>query len=390
MPPTSQGVGGPSLINPASPVNLREDLLARAVTLFGKAEVMPYEVSRFPDIFQKTLERLKTTCRNEIVGVECNTTSNLCALVCAYEDADKIRTFINENPCVAHTAWTTWRSYIFIWANVTGWRPQNCILPGCLWISDGILPAVEVAGSDHYPNGFPDTEYGSAIKSVKFSDFKWHPNLHEEFMLLRLENESGPLLQVVDQRPVLNLITASRFVITRLGLRYFYQTDSFTMVDGDGNRTSLSTNSLTKVIEDWLVKRSAKVGISASPERMVSNVIAAILKQIAIGPEEGLRRYLNECVERRIGTSVTMAELLAGYQAHCDALGAARMPPRTFYQAVTVSVKQRFGVAKSHDIGRRSPGGKETDKSGFRNLSLNGNRLDTSDTSDTSDPLNAS
>ena len=65
---------------------LSADLLARSVALFGQAEVMPYEPSRFPDYFQKLLERLKTTCQSDIVGVACNATTNLCALVLAFNN----------------------------------------------------------------------------------------------------------------------------------------------------------------------------------------------------------------------------------------------------------------------------------------------------------------
>lgn len=352
---------------------------------------MAYDASRFPDIFQKMVERLNTTCPNEVVGVECNSASNLCALVSPFGDVEGLRILLKDNMWLAHTVWTNWRGCFFIWVRVSGWRPQNCILPSCLWIADGILPAVEVAGPDYYYGGFPDTDYGSTIKQIKFSEIKWSPNLHEEFLLMRLEDEFGPLLQMSDQHPVLSLTTASRFIISRLGLRYRYQTDSFTMIDDvSGKPVILTKNRLAETIQGWLSKKAVAAGMPPLPEPMVAEVITTIIKRIAIGQEEGLKQFLNGCVSRQAGASVTMAELLAGYQRFCEDEGAALLPARKFYQAITASLRLRFGVAKSHDIGRRSPSGMETDKSGFRNISLKAERSDTSDASDVSDTSDAS
>ena len=85
-----------------------------------------------------------------------------------------------------------------------------------------------------------------------------------------------------------------------------------------------------------------------------------------------------------------MAELLAAYQCTCEEEGAAMLPARKFYKEITDACRRQFGVAKSHDIRRRSLDGKETAKSGFRNLSLKFNSPDTPDASETSDTSDAS
>jgi hypothetical protein len=371
---------------------LRDDLLARSVALFGQAEAMSYRPSCFPDHFQKLVERLKPACANEIITVACNASSNLCALIGAFNDIDESQWLFKENPLLVSSACTTWRGILFIWLKMTGWRPPNCILPGgCMLITKGILPVVEIAEATAYPDGFPVTHFGRAVKQIEFAKFVWPPNLHEEFLLMKLESQQGLLIRTNNpsNRPVLNLATAARFFITRLNLRYLHQTDRFTMSDADG-LAGLARQDLSALIQDWLGKKTASAGIAAPGDAVVADVISEIIKITAIGAEEGLRRFLDQCVERRMGASTTMAQLLAAYQCTCEDQGAALLPARKFYKMVTDACRRRFGVAKSHDLRRSSLAGKETAKSGFRNLSLKCNSSDTSDGSETSETSDAS
>ena len=383
-PSTSQGVGGPSPANPTGTASLREDLLARNIAMFGQGEVMPAEASRFPGFFQQMLEKFKIRCPNQIVGVKCDSESNLCVLVCHLDDQEQLNLTLKANPWFRQTVLTTWCSTVFVWFRVTGWRPHNCKLPGMLWISDGILPAVKIGGPELYPDGFPHKDFGTALRQIEFADLKWNPGLHEEFMLLRHEDESGRLLEVIDQRPVLNPTTAARFLIARLGLRYRFQTDGFTMTDAGGKTMSLTKRNLALTIQDWLNQKSDQAGLPPLPETMVEEVLAKIIKAVAIGPEEGLELFVSRCLSRRAGSSVTMAELLTEYERFSEARGVAQLPARKFYQAVTVSLRNRFGSAKSRDIRRQGAEGRVTDKAGFRNLSLKSDWSDASDASDAS------
>jgi hypothetical protein len=391
--PAATDAGGNETSVPNDAAVLSADLLARSVALFGQAEVMPYEPSRFPDYFQKLLERLKTTCQSDIVGVACNATTNLCALVLAFDNITESQWFVQENSWLISSMCTTWNNKMFlIWLKMTGWRPPNCILPGGgVLITNGILPAVEIAGAAAYSGGFPDEKYGKAIKQIEFTEFAWPPNLLEVFLLWKLESQFGPLIYTNDSsnRPVLNVATAARFFITRLNLRYLHQTDSFTLTDAEG-LAGLARQDLAALILDWLGKKTASAGIAAPGDAVVADVISEIIKITAIGAQEGLRRFLNKYVERRTAGSVTMAELLAAYQCTCEEEGAAMLPARKFYKEITDTCRRRYGVAKSHDIRRRSLAGKETAKSGFRNLSLKFNSPDTPDASETSDTSDAS
>ena len=253
-------------------------------------------------------------------------------------------------------------------------------------ITDGILPVVEFAGASAYTDGFPVTQFGRVVKEIEFTKFIWPPNLREEFLLMKLENQFGSLIIKNDPslRPVLNLATAARFLISRLNLRYRYQSDGFTMSADDG-LADLARTDLAAVIQDWLAKKAAKAGIAAPGDEMTNAVIGEIVKITAISTQEGLRRFLDKCVERRAAESVTMAELLELYQKTCEDEGAAMLPARKFYREVTDACGRRFGTAKSHDIiRRRSLDGKETARSGFRNLSLKCNSPDVSEGSETS------
>ena len=113
QPPTPENGGNETSV-PKDAAVLRDDLLARSIALFGQAEVMPYQPSHFPDHFQKLVERLKPACANEIVTVACNATTNLCALIGAFNDIDESQWLFKENPWLTQSACTIWRGILFI------------------------------------------------------------------------------------------------------------------------------------------------------------------------------------------------------------------------------------------------------------------------------------
>ena len=394
-PPTSQGVGGTPPTKSNGPVGLSDDLLARAVALFGKAEAMSCQATSLPGFVKKLFDDevgAPEDYFHKFIGVTCDATTNLCAIVVPLAKLANLKLILKETHWLSSTVMTSWQKLAFIWFRVEGARPGNCKLPDCcLWISQGLLPAVANYGPHTYPHGFPVCNWGKIVKQIKFSEFKWHESLHEAFLLLQTEEKFGRLIQLdgLSNQPILNLPTASRFLIKRMELQFVFQTDGFIITDDSGKRVPRTREDMACVIEDWLSKKAATLGITRFDDTLVQGLINTIIKHIAIGEEEALRMFLSQCVERRPGSSVTMSEMCIAYQDYCNGLGAAVLPPRAFYRQVTVAIQQRLGVAKSHDIRRCGPDGKETAKAGYRNISFKRGSPDASDGSDASDRSDA-
>jgi hypothetical protein len=385
----------PSIVGqaPDNHLSLRNDLLSQAKKLFANAEVVRLDDGRIPVIFQQSVKQLKITCLNEIVGVSCGDNSNLCVIVASYDDTTLLAKILELNPELHKTVWTTWHRIIFIWLRITGWRPRNCALAGCLWIAAGIIPAVEVADATHYCNGFPVTDRGSTFMTIKFSDLKWPKILHEPFLLERLEGQYGQLFQTGPRRrESFSFQTAAQFFAATLRLKYSRRAESFTICSEAGEPTPVQTSTLTDFISEWLHAKVETAAVRFPAGDPVTSIITA-LKDICVIEKtdelNGLLNFLRERLERKAGSSLTTKEMFDHYLAYCKASGAAIYPERAFYKRLAVEMKYLYQACKAHDIKRSNQNGGSTDKYGFHHVAIKSIALEAADASESTEPPEA-
>ena len=352
---------------------LRDDLLTRAAALFGPVEPVKMEAAGFPAAFQKLLKQSKTTCVNEIVAASCSA-SNVCAIVVPFNDAAALREILTANPWLHETVWTTWQGILFIWFNVTGWRPRSCALPGFAWISEGVLPAVELAGPEFYPDGFPVKDKGGILKTVTFEQFSWAPEIHELFLREKMIRLHGQVFRTVPgHRVVVNVETVAQFAATLLGLQYSRREATFTTRYEPGTVKLLQKSALADLIAEWLNREAVKAGVKLPAGDPVAAIITRLEQRCAaefIDAAEGFRIFLRERIECKTGASLTTREAWAGYRGFCKQLGAICYPERAFYTHFAGAVKMLFGVCRAHDIERGQENGGIKSAYGYRNLAV--------------------
>ena len=355
----------PAPVPPITP----EAQLARVAQIFGpNIETIRLTAARSHG---ELLDAVKSVIVFEepIIAIQCGTETGLCAVAFSCDRFDQLDAFLRANKWISHTVITYWREVMFIWLRLEGIRPTNLTTLDCRFISDGLVPVADLTGADSQDQ-FP--AIGSTIKTVSLADIKWPKiEMQEPFLLQRLEHEHGKLIQVMPAgRVEVCVATATCFTATQLGLKYNNTTDGFTMAINGENPGPLETQRLHELISGWMTAQADKVGVQVPLDETVPAIIEALKARCGIGAPEGFRMYMNDCVERKVGATVTTKELLEAYRAYCARRGTAQYSGRDFYMQFAASAKELFGVTKSHNVKRAKLSGGTTALYGYRNLSV--------------------
>ena len=364
------------------PVKLGDELLAKAVQIFGAAEVIhlnPEDKRPLGPVLEHVRNGITKPYARPIIGVPCGSQSNLCALMIDLDTPANLESMLKGNEWLHDTVWTLWKNWLMIWVRIDGWRPTDCALPFCFWVSaDGLLPAAEVAEPKHHPTEFPIRGKGMTVLAVKFDQFAWPPDIKEKFLLQRVESVHGTLFQMAPKgRVILGDATAARFFTELLKLSYSRNEDCFSITT-DGKTELLPKAKLNTIISEWLRARAAEAGIPYPPnDSPVALVVGRLKRECAleqIDEGEGMQLFVTEGLELKTSTSITTSELYTLYREFCQARNAVCFPERQFFKRVTPAIRARLGLSKNHCVKRSNPDGSVALKYGWRNLAVKGAR----------------
>jgi hypothetical protein len=366
--------GGSASTTTAIPVVT--ELQARAEAIFGRApEIVRLDSDKPLGYFLDQFRDPAAPCPDPEIAVECG--GGLCAIVMNGADEKFVRELVAANSWSldSGTVWAAWRGAYLIFARVTGESPPNCSFPGGQWISDGLVPFVDLT-AETTSQSFPLK--GTCVFSLPFDAIGWPAPVAELFRLKRIESEHGQLFQTDGQKQIiLGHETAAQFFAELLGLKYSRRDDTFTTTAG-GKTELIPKSNLQKIIFDWLRQQTAAAGIKCpSDDVLVARVVERLKKVCAVeqlDESEGLAIFLTDRLELKAGASVSSAELFSSYREFCQARGAVCFAERAFHKRATIAIREQLGICKNHCVPRQNPDGSTALKYGFRNLALKGAR----------------
>lgn len=328
-----------------------------------------------------------TALDEQIIAMPCGIDTSPCAIAFSCDCFDQLDAFLRANTWTRSTVITYWRDVMFIWLRLDGFRASNLATTDCRWIADGLVPVADLTGADSQGQ-FP--AFGSAIKTVSTAEIKWPQiEMQEAWLLQQLEAEHGKLIQIMpDGHVEVGVATATSFTAKRLGLKYNHITDGFTMAISGDKPEPVETQKLNELITGWLTMKAVRAGVPLQVDDAVAAIISELNASCGISAPEGLKMFVEECVELKAGASVTTRELLDAYRVFCERHGSAAYSGRAFYKQFAEAAAGQFSARKAHDLMRPKHDGGLTARCGYRNLAVN--CPDASPSSDPSDWPDAS
>lgn len=368
VPAATPDAGGNS--SPAPANSIAAELQARAEAIFGRATKLVHLDSDQPlGYFLDQVRDPATPCPDPELAVRCG--GGLCAIVIDSADVTIARQLVTANPWALDpgTVWAAWRRAYFIFLRVTGDYPPSCSFPGGQWISDGLVPVVEVK-AETTAQSFPIK--GTSIFSLPFDDINWPPPVAEIFLLQRIEAVHGSLFQKEDRGQIyFGIETTARFFAELLGL--IYRRDNTFSMHGKEMTEPIPKSKLANFISQWIEQQAEGVGIPCPTDARVPAVIDRLKVICAtdhVDEAEGLQLYVCERLERKAGVTLTAKELFIDYCAFVQARDAVRYPEQVFLQRIAVALREQFGVCRSHSVRRLNPNGGLSFRTGYRSLAF--------------------
>jgi hypothetical protein len=294
----------------------------------------------------------------------------------------------------------TWwpHSSCVLWLRPSDYRVESRGFEQCSWVWDGVVP---VAALTLKPRHFVLLD--APIASVEMFKAVWPKQMQQHLHMLIFEEAFGPRYhQSGPRKRVLNPIVWGNFLAKEMGLAYHVEGEIFSLPKENGDGFEIIT------IEKLITGAAHHLHLAAQRDQAnfpIGEISAPRIRQlieemkVAVGfhiPEEqnGWDMFLADCVERRTGMDVTVAEFYHHYADYCRAKALPRLPQSIFERKLPGLVRVLFGVAKSHDLKRPAADGVFRWNRGFRGLALkvgtegDGARgADGSDGSDGSDGL---
>ena len=140
----------------------------------------------------------------------------------------------------------------------------------------------------------------------------------------------------------------------------------------EGKFESLTTTALIHLVHATLQQAAESVGKAFPITELGLSRIRDVIKIIKVATAtelctgaEGLELYLATRLSPQEGVNVTTEELWTDYSSFCQERALVAYPRREFLRTVSVRIREKFAIAKAHDIERD---GKP--KRGFRALTL--------------------
>jgi len=309
----------------------------------------------------------------QVIGIECGAASQgLCAIV--FQTEQQLAEFIRDNPALADTLVTNWLESNFVLWLRSDWMPKIVSFDSISWVSEGVIP-VAAPGFELRHFVF---RHGH-VAAVQFDRLKWPGELATHFQIVLLQALFGHRYRRVGRRKaVLNELFWAHFLAKRMELVYHVQREAFF-------RPRQDTQELEQVAHEQLVQLTAQglqqAAVLEPQQFPVSEINLPIIKRlvqqmkIAVavntsGEKDALLQFVAQCVEVRKDSDVTVAEFRLANAQYCQKKNLPPYPKSVFERQLPEVLRQKFGVAKSHDLRRTSHDGTEHCHRGFRGLML--------------------
>lgn len=359
--------------------HLRADLISRAKKIFGNGvDTVCLGDERFSPLLRDEFQRFQFAGSDQVVAVQCGPPSNLCVVALALykENEGLLKSFFNRNQFLFKSVRTVWRNILFCWVRIeSGWRPANRALSGALWITSGWVPAVNV--DKQVPGAYPFPELGDAVATFQFNDFKWSPGDHETFLLERVEIQYGKfILQTGPRKRTLNVQAVAHFLSAALGIIFDKNANQFYMCPpAEPKLEAINKNRLNDFVSTFLqqqvVKSSATFPVTNNQVSAVITVLKVICAVERPAEPEGLKQYLCERLERRLGSNLTTREIFTAYIDFCKTTGIRAYPECVFLDELPKAIRERFGLTRANNVMRPiNASTRLTARRGFNGLAI--------------------
>ena len=381
--PTAQTNGIHTTPSSPAPTEWRQALLSRANELFGGGvETIRPDDPRALGPFLDAAKKM-AAFEHPVMTVPCGAASGLAVLAFTTDNPAAMQSLVLDNPWLLKTVITTWRTLMFFWVRLDGYRPANRSLPDFYWISDGLIPLADVVADG---SGEPvSPTRGQTITTMRFQDFNWPQAIHEIFAAERIVRQYGQVIQLGrGNRQHFSLQAVAHLFAASLGLKYECQSSTFSIC-AEGSTERIDRRKLAELVAAFLYEEALKADVKFRAIETTDGIMDILKRICGTSEREGLELFLSSRVEQKKGATVTMAELWNSYRTYCEARGAGVYPEREFYIHATASIRSRFGLSKSRDIGRPDASGKTTARAGFRSLAIKEKSSTVADVTDASD-----
>jgi hypothetical protein len=366
-------------LTPSNPDLTREQLINHVTAIFSSLPAPVMARLNDPNLAApiKALAAYNVGDAKEIICVPCGLTSgNLCVLV--IPEIVVVKEFLAINPAVASTALSFWRGNFLIWLRITGWQPANQSFDGGWWITDGVVPVVDVS-----PIALSDnciTQLDRKILNLRFEEINWPEQIHQIFLTQRIQAQYGNLL-LLDSSNVkyaLNCNAAAALLHARWGLCYDRFCDQFFCKFPNLNDKAMPVDHVRKIILDFLHHLSALKPSEFPVERITTDTAEKLLNLLKVlclisrpSERESLITYVKTRLIRRDGASSTVAEIYGDYMSVCQATHALSYPKRTFQSILPAVMREEFSILKSHCVERATgDGSRSTSRNGFFGITI--------------------
>jgi len=288
--------------------------------------------------------------------------------VVASRSAEQVSAFRQANPALQKGLVTRWNGWHLVWLK-TETRANNLAADDWLWLRQGIIPLNGLLGKQDDSQIAADSE----LPEIPFTEISWPGVLVEGFRVQRLKKEHGPPFRQNGRRRTLNEFFWGYWLSERLGVTYDPKLGVFSRASEPGGKLeSLTTAALIHLVHEALQQAAESVGKAFPITELGLSRIRDVIKIIKVATAtelctgaEGLEAYLATRLSPQAGVNVTTEELWTDYTSFCQEGALIAYPQREFLRTVSVRIREKFAIAKAHDIKRD---GKP--KRGFRALTL--------------------
>jgi len=358
----------------------RDDLVSMVAQYFG-ASVKPVVLRMHDPGFTAPLRDLFSRMKEnpEIVSIPAGPDSDqLCAVSIVEENTAALQQFLSLNPAFQKSASISWWGSIYMLVRINGWRPASQWHNMGTWISDGMMPVVEITpGQKATP-----LVVGGDIPVMEFDDLKWPAALEDKFFQARILAEYGPYYRVLGPRKkVLNEEVFCRIIARSSGL--LYDTDTHTYCQRWPGEKSYKPIAKPDVIS--LVTKCLTGVAAADPNNFPANELrlpriksmVEHLKTVVAFTRANARESLIEYVRTRLcpktGSTLTVEEIQADYLEYGRLKNMSLYPQAKFHVELPQVMLAQFNVSRVNRIQRPSEGtNRSTCRRGFNGVVLKG------------------
>lgn len=303
------------------------------------------------------------------VAVLCGAASdNLCGV--QFKTAKEANVFLAKNSSLKGTLVTKGPPGVVIWVRIRGDYPPERTLVTCAWIADG--QCVKVHHPDRLTYEF--RLFGGQPVELDFSELIWDlPDLLRIIPFVIETQYGAPTMTDRRKRKKLNHYYWAGLFNVFAKLSYHAREKRFVRRTGDDMQwTPVSDEHVMSELRDFVHncgETSQSSVIKRSIHEQELRIMLRHLSLVAVGDfddeQSGLVDFVNNQCETKTGGDVTSEELFVAYRCFCQNQRLSPLTQHEFQRQLPPFVRNKFGIAQSHDIQRDG-----THRRGYWNIGI--------------------